>query len=161
MKLKFFELRDKATFIPVFAFPTRSFGNELGCDPQDQERWLLRRSGFGPDSHCIVLGRLDCSGCDRNCSYDPYAWGGRTYPVAHQYIEKHWNELQSGMVIDVEYILNEKETPKLSESFDPLGMGGVRGNPEQTEQVARTAMNKSSHYDSTFPQHLYPKRIQL
>lgn len=115
MRVKFFELRDAATFIPVFAFKTRGFGNELGGDPTDQERWLLRRCGFGPASTCVIVGKLECSGVDRNCTYDPYAWGGRTYPVAHQYIEEHFDELQSGAVIDVEFLLGERETPKVSE----------------------------------------------
>lgn len=116
MRIKLFELRDSATFIPVFAFRTSAFGHELGCDPTDQERWLLRRSGFGPDSDCIVLGRLECSGVDRNCSYDPYSWqGARTFPVAHKYIAEHFDELPSGAVIDVQFILGETGAAKVSE----------------------------------------------
>lgn len=114
MQLKCFELRDKATFIPVFAFRARPVN-----EPQ---RYLLSRAGFGPEGHseCVIFGRLDCSGTDRNCTYDPYAWGGRSYPVAHQYIEQHFDELPDGAVIDVEFILGESTTPKLSEAVDPF-----------------------------------------
>lgn len=150
MKLKLFELRDKATFIPVFAFRTYS-DHALAY----QEKWLLRRAGFNPtDNNIVVVGRLECSGVDRNCTYDPYAWGGRTYPVAHHYIAEHFEELQSGQVIDVEFILSESESPKLSEAVDPFDelhhqSGGATVSPEQTEQVARTARNQPP--DSTAP----------
>lgn len=115
MRVKFFELRDAATFIPIFAFRARPDGHIT-----DSEAFLLRRSGFGATSECVIVGRLECSGIDRNCTYDPYSWGGRTYLVAHQFIEQHFDELESGSVIDVEFILGERSSPKVSEAFDPL-----------------------------------------
>ena len=48
-------------------------------------------------------------------NYDPYSWGDRTYSVAHNYIQEHWDEIKAGDVIDVEYILGETPEPKLSE----------------------------------------------
>lgn len=84
----------------------------------DAEYYLLRRAGFDPSlqnpSH-VILCKLECSGVGRNATYDPFAWGGRTYPVAHQHIINHFDELSSGSVIDVEFILGETTQPKQSE----------------------------------------------
>ena len=54
---------------------------------------------------------------NRNATYDPFAWGSdtRTYQVAHQYIIDHFDELESGAVVDVEFILKETTEPKKSE----------------------------------------------
>lgn len=46
---------------------------------------------------------------------DPYAWGDRTWTVAHVFIEANWDNLKDGDVIDVEHILGESTTKKLSE----------------------------------------------
>jgi hypothetical protein len=110
IELKLFELRDAATFIPIFAFR---------CRPSNQpEGYLLRRSGFGTVSPCVIMGRLECSGTDRNCTYDKYSWGEnpRTFGTAHAYIEEHFDEMASGQVIDVEFILGETAQPKRSEA---------------------------------------------
>lgn len=82
----------------------------------NSEAYLLRRAGYGSET-CVVLCRMECAGVDRNATYDPYAWGGgtRTYQVAHEYIIEHFDELTTGDVIDVEYILGETTTKKESE----------------------------------------------
>jgi len=99
------------TFIPIFAFQADS--------SVVAEKYLLRRAGFGPGTNpCIIVGRLECSGLSRNCTYDPYSWDDRTFKTAHLYIEKHFDELCNGEVIDVEFILGETEKPKLSELFE-------------------------------------------
>ena len=48
---------------------------------------------------------------------DPFKWDtcSRTIHEAHCYIYKHFNELSSGDVIDVEYILGESNIKKRSE----------------------------------------------
>lgn len=103
--IKLFEIRDRATFIPVFAF--RAFPKSSS----PEEAYLWRRSGFGDDS-CIMVGRMEGHGCQ----YDPFEWNwARTMTTAHQYIEQHFDELASGEVIDVEYILGEKPEKKVSE----------------------------------------------
>lgn len=105
MIIKLFEIRDRATFIPCFAFSTISMNVE-----QD---YLLRRAGYAPDSHCVMFGNLSQSG--NPACYDPYDWLDRTMRTAHGYIEKHWKELKDGDVIDVEFILGETPEPKESE----------------------------------------------
>lgn len=109
MTLKLLEIRDAATFIPVAALRLDSIG------ATDQELWLLGRSGFRHGSEAVFLMKLQTGGGE----YDPFAWkGSRTMPVAHQYIEQHFNSLQSGDVVDVEFILNETKQPKTSERLE-------------------------------------------
>jgi len=42
----------------------------------------------------------------------------RTMLEAHRHVAAHWNELQSGDVVDVEFILGETAAPKVSERVD-------------------------------------------
>lgn len=121
MQTKILEIRDSATFIPVLCVDMNAPQIEearraslLGAE-NDAERYYLRRCGYPNDGEPnILLTRLDGNGQATN---DPYAWGGRTYPVAHQYIIDHWRELKSGDVVDVEFILGERAGPKFSERF--------------------------------------------
>lgn len=107
MQAKLFELRDKATFVPVLAVLLRS--------DHSQEQYLLGRCGYARESDLVLLTGLE--GADQ-CTFDPHDWGGnRTRLVAHTYIAANWNELKSGDVIDVEFVLGETSTPKLSESI--------------------------------------------
>lgn len=110
METKLFEVRDRGTFIPVIATLCRS--------PEEQERYLLNRSGYGTSSGCIFVGKLSQGGGQ----YDPYSWsdGSRTMTEAHAYIEANWNVLASGEVIDLEFIKGESQTKKISERFKTL-----------------------------------------
>lgn len=114
MIVKAIEIRDRGTFIPAIAIKMvpATFPH-----PDDPERYLLRRAGYSFDDPCVVLCRMEASGVDRNATYDPFAWdsGTRTYQVAHQYIIDHFDELESGAVVDVEFILKETTKPKKSE----------------------------------------------
>ena len=75
---------------------------------------LLRHCGYPCDGRPnIAITHLAADG--HKCSNDPYFWGGRTYPVAHNYIIEHWAELKDGDVVDVEFILGERSEPKQSE----------------------------------------------
>ncbi len=38
--------------------------------------------------------------------------------VAHLYVDEHFDDLKDGDVIDVEYILNETDKPKISERVE-------------------------------------------
>ena len=104
MKTKLFEVRDEGTFLPVVA---------IQCEPaNERETYLLARCGYGRQpSEFVLLARLNA---DTELRYDPERWGGRTMPAAHQYILDHWDELQTGDVVDVQYILGEAKTPKKS-----------------------------------------------
>ena len=110
MITKTFEIRDRATFIPVLAVKLSP-----ACE---RDRYLLECAGYGrtqgeQSSYVVVTqinggsGRIECA---------PFSWGGRTMPIAHQYIQKHFDELDSGAVVDVEFVLGETLQPKQSES---------------------------------------------
>lgn len=111
METKLFEVRDRMTFLPVIAIKL-----EPGNEP---DRYLLAMAGYGlrPKSQAkyILMGKLQ-TGDLRNCPQDHAGYPTvRTLPMAHQHIEKHWEELTSGDVIDVEFILGEVEVPKISQ----------------------------------------------
>ena len=44
----------------------------------------------------------------------------RTYHVAHLYVQQHWDEITSGDVVDVEFVLGETDAPKESEIVEAL-----------------------------------------
>lgn len=111
MIVKTYELRDRATFIPVLAVKL-----EPGCEA---DRYLLGRAGYGvtPERQAefVLMAGLD-GGADRAAGhYDEWPSDTRTRPVAHKYITEHFDELPSGSVIDVEHILGESAAPKESE----------------------------------------------
>jgi hypothetical protein len=110
MTLKLVEIRDAATFIPVAA---------LRMDSNDvipEELWLLGRSGFRHSSDCVYVIKLATGGAE----YDPFRWpaSSRTMQVAHKYIEEHFEKLNSGDVVDVEFILGLTTKPKTSERLE-------------------------------------------
>lgn len=115
MQTKALEIRDEGTFIPALAV---DMNPSLGVFPErcEAQRYLLRRCGYPCDGRPnIILTRLDGVG---EASNDPYAWSGRTWPVAHHYIIEHWAELHDGSVVDVQYILGETKQPKISEHIE-------------------------------------------
>ena len=120
MIVKAIEIRDRHTFIPALAVQMVPSLRLKEDDEGDRERYLLRRAGYtlGPgDVPCVILCRMDVNGREQQASHDPYEWGAhdRTFQVAHQHIIDHFDELESGAVIDVEYLLQESKQPKKSE----------------------------------------------
>jgi hypothetical protein len=107
MEVKCLEIRDSNTFVPVICIRP--------VPDNEAQRYSLRRDGYrgNEEEHCIIMIDAQC----RGCSYDPYNWprDPRTKPHAHAYIEQHWHELKDGDVIDVEFILGETASPKVSE----------------------------------------------
>jgi hypothetical protein len=113
MEVKLFELRDRSTFIPVLCVRLSS--------RNEAERYLLARSGYGRTSeehqdYVLMTGVVGGSG-EVKCS--PFDWvGNRTRKVCHQHIIEHWDELESGQVVDYEFITGESAAPKRSERED-------------------------------------------
>jgi hypothetical protein len=94
------EIRDRNTHVPA-----------LAVSIEGADGYVARRAGF--DSRMIYLVML----ATQKACYDPYNWDNpRTMGNAHRYIEEHFDELQDGSVVDVEFILGETPTPKISES---------------------------------------------
>lgn len=106
MNIKLFELRDHADCIPVMCVQ--------GCanDTPEPDRWLLRTAGWGASDFCylIVLS-------DSRCQWDPYCWQPGTIRECHQHIQKNWNTLESGEVIDARVIRGETDKPATSDRF--------------------------------------------
>lgn len=111
METKILEIRDDGTFIPVLCVnmnPT--------ADMSGEAIYYLTRVGYPCDGRPnILMTNLAADGSP--AWNDSYAWGGRTRPVAHNYIIENWTHLKDGDVVDVEYILGERELPKISERF--------------------------------------------
>lgn len=102
MNAKFLEIRDRGTCIPALAISL-----------SEADGPIARHAGFG--SHrCIYLIAL----ATEKASYDPYSrvWSGaRTMPIAHQWIEQHYETLTDGQVVDVRVILEEATEPARSD----------------------------------------------
>lgn len=103
MKIKILEVRDRMTFIPVMATLVEA--------DNEEQRWLLARVGFVPTSYRhVILTRLS----DQESHADHHDWS-RTLRVAHSHIREHFDDLADGDVVDVEHVLGETETMKVSE----------------------------------------------
>ena len=108
MLAKALEIRDEGTFIAALAVDMNP-----GPPRNIKQLNLLRRCGYPCDGRAnVVLTRLEGKGQATN---DPYSWDGRTWPVAHDWIIRHWAEIADGDVIDVQFILGETLTKKQSE----------------------------------------------
>jgi len=124
MEVKLIELRDKGTFIPMLAIKLTTGGV---MNPQeDKDTFLLRRAGYSREQIVsdiqksvglepyVLFTRLD--GAGEPCNYDSFNWRNpRTYGTAHRFLIEHWEEIESGAVVDVEHILGETPVPKESE----------------------------------------------
>ena len=110
METKVLEIRDSGTCILALAIRMKSDGSEV-------RDWFIHyRSGYPRDGSSIMLMRL----ADGRATNDPYEWPAvthdhRTMPHAHNWIIDHFDELSDGDVVDVQYLLKERETPKESE----------------------------------------------
>lgn len=114
LEVKLIELRDSATFIPAIAI--RVWRDRLEDPPP---HWLIGAAGYASlDSVCPPCVLLTALTGGRKAEYDPYAWGGRTYPVAHLHIQDHWDDIPDGGIVDVRVILGETtEMPESERKF--------------------------------------------
>ena len=115
MTTKTIEVRDRATFIPMLA--TR-------LDPTNEaDRYLFALSGYGvsieDQKKYVLLAQIN--GGNGKTSCDPYDWANRTLTTAHSWLIDHFDEIESGAVVDVQFILGETDNPKVSEAVqEPL-----------------------------------------
>lgn len=108
METKLFEVRDRGTFIPVICIKL--------VPTNEADRYLLGAAGFSTDlelqSSYILYGGLE----GLNFEYQSGSHPNRTRNISHEYIEEHWADLQSGEVIDVEWIKGETNHKKVSQA---------------------------------------------
>jgi hypothetical protein len=99
IEVKRVEIRDAMTTMPALALRVRG-GSE---DP------VLWRAGFGELPEVILVDLVNW-----RCQYDPFSWStpARTLPAAHRWLRDNWDEHRDGGVVDVQYILGERATPK-------------------------------------------------
>jgi hypothetical protein len=109
METKLFEVRDSCTFIPVLCIKLKQ--------KTEEERYLIRKAGYSLDQVYILYTPL-VGIQSKKCTYDQYEWDDRTHKTAHNYIIENWDKLQSGEVIDVQYILEETKVKKTSQSLE-------------------------------------------
>ena len=113
MTSKLFEVRDRGTLMVVMA--TR-------LDTADaREHAMLAHAGYGTriadHGYYIILTPLD--GGVKIAKSDPYEWRthARTLATVHHHLYEigKFDELESGALIDVEFLWGERETPKETE----------------------------------------------
>jgi len=107
MITKTFEVRDKGTFIPVLAVSMET--------DNETDRFIIGRGGFGKSvqeqaKYVILINLVNFIS-----TYDHYNWNSETLTVAHAHIIQHFHDMNTGDVIDVEYIMGLSETQKISE----------------------------------------------
>lgn len=111
-----FEVRDRDTFIPVIATklsPSSRWNMGIEMPELKAEKFLLESAGYKDNRAYILLSKIEGGSCKSN--YTPFGWDkndGRTMFCAHEFIEKNFDSLESGEVIDVEYLLHETKTKK-------------------------------------------------
>lgn len=108
MDNKLFEVRAEATCLVVMATRLEAVN--------EAEAYLLSRSGYGGMKdweNYIILQQID--GGEGYATCDPYKHKYHEMFVAHQYIKKHFDELESGAVIDTDFIEGRTKEPKESE----------------------------------------------
>ena len=103
--IKTVEIRDRGTLIPAFAI--------LMLPSDEYELFLFKGAGYGYVHPCIMLVSIEAPWLSARFS-DEWRDKSRTMFTAHKYIEDNFNEIKNGDVIDVEYILGEKEEKSLN-----------------------------------------------
>lgn len=121
LETKTFEIRDRATFIPVIVTKIQKDKRSEDLVPfevllnNEAENYLLGRAGWAGGQSLFYMTSL----VNQKTARWPHDWGGpqtnRTYYHAHDYIQDNWDSLESGDVVDVEFILDEVDSPKTSE----------------------------------------------
>jgi hypothetical protein len=115
-EVKLFEVRDVATYIPVVATRIDVASFDVGVDAQ--ERSLLLKTGWSDSNPALIVSRLG----DGKGQTDPYSWKCSTMTVAHSYIAAFWHTLESGDVIDAEFIRGETDAKKVPDRLSEVAL---------------------------------------
>jgi len=110
METKLIEIRDRGT--KIVALATRM----VPATPRESA--LLSWCGYGPATPLVVLAYADPDNGGRTeCHHDPVEWRlhrGRTMQRAHLHLQDHWDDVEDGGVVDVEYVAGEVDAPKVA-----------------------------------------------
>ena len=107
MKSKIFEIRDGSFYIPVLATAT----NMENCDYL-VEAYHWKYANYKQYSPLVIVTQINSN--PLKSAYSPDEWTSKTMQIAHEYIEENFNDLKSGAVIDIQYILGETNTKRKS-----------------------------------------------
>lgn len=115
MLTKTFEIIDKAWSRPVIATKITPW-----CAADTR---LLAQAGIGfniegRSNIILVTVILDGEGCSR---IDAQGWpySPRGLRIAHHYFDFHFDILESGELIDIEYLVGETKTKRIDDTIDP------------------------------------------
>jgi|WetSurMetagenome_2_1015567.scaffolds.fasta_scaffold437084_2 hypothetical protein len=110
METKLFEMRAAATNIPVLAVrlnPTNA-----------KDTWLLGRAGYGMHGYSqakyIMVMKLEG---EPDASTQEYSHESHAMQVTQKYLNEHFDDLESGAVIDTQFIEGKTFTPVESDMF--------------------------------------------
>lgn len=106
MTKKYFEIRDNSAFIPVVAVDLHPTTDNETIKPIEQA--LVSASAYNPIT-TILLTTLSS---ELRTEHDPSNWHNRTLETAHHYILSYWEGLDSGQVINVEFIEGDSANPE-------------------------------------------------
>lgn len=102
IEAKILEVRDTATCIPIVAFVIHydnldTHTSEDGIERAIRENKLRGHSGW----HLDPLALHVCHLANGKCFCDAYDWNNRTMRTAHLILERDWDNIHSGDMIDV------------------------------------------------------------
>lgn len=127
MRVKLFEIRDRATCLSALAI-VPGFPDNPDPETRAQWRYHLGRCGYDwrdnsappepPRERQVLLGDMNGR---KPFHVDPYDWGDRTWQAAHLHIEEHFDTLPDGAVIDVRVLLGETSEPAKPDRGDRFG----------------------------------------
>lgn len=119
IEAKAFKVFDDGTVIPIVAFKARPISGGPGMTMEKEQKIMARAGYYGSAVEQVVVVDL----INHETQSDPFGWKkshGRTMHLAHmalsgrehpdfKFVAKNFafDELESGAVIDVEYILGE------------------------------------------------------
>jgi len=109
--VKFLEVRADGYFLSMLAVGAYPTIDKLN----DREIWILNRAGRSAKHTQILLMDL-VSGAS---SWEPGNWTDRETTITHVHLLSNWKSIKSGDVIDIQYILGERKTIRLSEQVAP------------------------------------------
>jgi hypothetical protein len=112
MITKCIEIRDRATCIPALAM-LMTWNGKAQLHFFRRCGYPLWNDGTGLETTnpSIILMRLS----DQRAHSDPYDWKDRTHQIAHLWLLDNWERVGDGDVVDVEFILDETDSPKTPE----------------------------------------------
>jgi len=112
MENKIIEVRDVGTILSVLFI-------RLSAESAS-EKFLLERAGYGrrPDNYILAIDlthplRIWLSPFETRMATQ----GARTFYLAHEEMTRNWENYRHGDVLDVQYVLGETPSPKISERF--------------------------------------------